>query len=293
MALHDLVDHQPPTEAPTDRLVGRGRRARRGRAVALTSGALAVVGMVAVAAVGLSSPGGAGGTSDQPGSGTVAATPELRLVAAAQATARTSFRFRLSTTSEVVEKGRKWTDTDSYEGVFDPNGPTGEVRQRRENAQMEPAEERIVDGILYMKKGDRWSNFGKESTFRAPNAYYIPFADPASTVTPASQLEALKDVGTVTALGTSGSGASAVERYSFTYVAKPKDADRPKQVPGEGIIEIGVQSQKISKITLRTTSDYGIGPDFLDQGTLTWEYSDYGLDVDVQAPEVNPRPRVR
>ncbi|MEH1167024.1 hypothetical protein V6V47_16735 [Micromonospora sp. CPCC 205539] len=291
MALRDLADAEPPNEAPTADLIMRGQRARRSRTVATTGGALALLGVVAVAAVGLAGPGGdPGTTSAQPGSTTAAAvTPELRLVAAAQASAQSSFRFRVSTSRNWVDRGKPGSAKESFEGEFDPNGPTGRVTRQAKGRII--SEERIVGGDLYISKGDRFRHLGQPAIFRNLTHIYVPFADPATTVNPASQLDALRSVGTVTALGTAGSGESAVERYSFSYVSMPTDADRPKTVPGEGIIEIGVKSQKVSKISFITIIEYpnhdgGDQPSWHEEMEVTWLYSDYGLDVDVQVPPV-------
>ncbi|MEU5941578.1 hypothetical protein ABZ807_20865 [Micromonospora sp. NPDC047548] len=292
MALRDLADAQPPNEAPTADLITRGRRARRSRTVATTGGALALLGIVAVATVGLVGPGGdPASTSAQPGPAAAAVTPELRLVAAAQATAKSSFRFRVSTSRNWVDVGKTGSAKESFEGEFDPNGPTGRVTKEFKGRIPPNGEERIVDGDLYRPKGGRWRNYGKPAIFRSLDDIYVPFADPATTVNPASQLEALRSVGTVTALGTAGSGESAVERYAFSYVSTPSDPDRPKRVPGKGIIEIGVKSQKITKISFNTTIEYpnyhgGDQPSYHEEIEVTWLYSDYGLDVDVKVPPV-------
>ncbi|MGS2618665.1 hypothetical protein ACVCAH_29665 [Micromonospora sp. LZ34] len=291
IALRDLADAQPPNEAPTADLITRGRRARRSRTVAITGGALALLGVVAVATVGLIGPGGdPASTAAQPGPA-AAVSPELRLAAAAQATAKSSFRFRVSTSRNWVDVGKPGSAKESFEGEFDPNGPTGRVTRTSKGRVWPDGEERIVDGDLYRSKGGRWRNYGKPAIFRSLHHIYVPFADPATTVNPASQLEALRSVGTVTALGTAGSGESAVERYAFSYVSTPSDADLPKKIPGEGFIEIGVNSQKITKISFSTTIEYpnhhgGDQPSYHEEMEVTWLYWDYGLDVDVQVPPV-------
>ncbi|MBQ0895176.1 hypothetical protein KBX37_19055 [Micromonospora sp. U56] len=292
MALRDLADAQPPNEPPTDDLINRGQRARRSRTVATTGGALALFGVVAAATVGLVGPGGdPASTAAQPGPTAAAVTPELRLAAAAQATAKSSFRFRVSTSRNWVDVGKPGSAKESFEGEFDPNGPTGRVTRPVKGRLAQDGEERIVDGDLYRSKGGRWRNYGQPAIFRSLHHIYVPFADPATTVNPASQLEALRSVGTVTALGTAGSGESAVERYSFSYVSTPSDADLPKKIPGKGIIEIGVKSQKVSKISFSTTIEYpnhhgGDQPSYHEEMEVTWLYSDYGLDVDVPIPPV-------
>lgn len=295
MALRDLADAQPPNEPPTADLITRGRRARRSRTVATTGGALALLGIVAVAAVGVVDPGGdPAGTAAQPGPTAAAVTPELRLAAAAQATAKSSFRFRVSTSRNWVDVGKPGSGKEFFEGEFDPNGPTGRVTKTSKGPVGPDWEERIIEGERYFPTGGKWSNFGKEASFRILNHIYVPFADPATTVNPASQLEALRSVGTVTALGTTGSGESAVERYAFSYVSTPSDADRPKKIPGKGIIEIGVTSQKVTKISFTTVIEYpnhdgGDQPSYHEEMEVTWLYSDYGLDVDVPVPPVAAR----
>ncbi|MEV4759810.1 hypothetical protein AB0J86_32595 [Micromonospora sp. NPDC049559] len=291
-ALRELAGREPSPAAPTAHLISRGQRAKRTRAATRTTAALGVVGLVAAAAVGFGGigPGGGGGgnsgTTPRAG-GTASAeasSPQFRLAAAAEASAQTSFSFQVTVHNESEDGAKRSSSTRSYEGAFDPNGPKGYLRFR--NPPATGLEQRLVGTDLYIHRLSKWMKFENRSL--EIDGGYLLSTNPTSTVNPASQLDALKSLGTVTALGASGSGAEAVERYAFSYDVKPSDADEPDRIPASGVIEINAQSRLISKISYQTTYDFSrhVTQHYVDKYTVTWVYSNYGAPVDVPVPPV-------
>lgn len=293
MALRDLAGQDPLTAAPTEQVLGRAHRARRTRAVTVATASLGVVALAAVAVVGLG--GNAGGTGGTPGSGSTggvtaaADTPATRLVAAVQASAKTSFRFTMTTDEKSVEFGQpKPVRERRFAGAYDPRVPKGYVRYGQ-------VEQGILGNEIY-KKGADGSGIRLPATGRGLDIGQsdIGLLNPLATVDFVKQFAALKDAGKVTLLGTSGSGASAVERYSFQYVWNTGGGDHPDTVPVSGIIEVGVQSRLVTTMSYDYSEDYPNGPakakfDY----KVRWEYSDYGTEVNVQLPPKRYSPPVK
>jgi hypothetical protein len=295
-ALRELADHDPLGTAPAARVISRGRRARRGRtALALTAAAV-VVGAAATSALGVGVGGGVGPTGmgenrdgTRPAATATADTPELRLVAAARATAQTSFRFQVHTSDDSLEGSKRMKLERSYDGAFDPHGPKGYV-----NAHEPGQDQRLIGQDRYVSRhglGIPPSAWRKVPNDDARGLFVdggpSGLTGLSSTIDPAAQIDALKQRGTITPVGKSGSGPAAVERYAFTYTWEPHSTDLPTRVPVSGTIEVNAAAGMISKISYGLLADltsHFVDMVVKDTMVVTWTYSDYGLAVDVPVP---------
>jgi hypothetical protein len=263
-ALGRLAERDPVSSAPVDLVVGKARRARRTHTT-IAIGAVTAVVLVAV--------GGISWTVNKDGtSGVVAAdSPDMRLAAAALATAQTSYRFSLSFTID----GR---DTSLAEGAYDPAGPTGYLRDT--GSDQSAIEQRVIEGDWYTGTGIE----GQPLSWRKMPAGFTGFALQSGTdltVDPSELLQTYANLGTVTHTGRSGSGAAAVDTYSFSYAA-------PDQYNGpmSGTVEVGVNSGMIKKIIWRSQ----VVPRPEDGNMPAWwytktvEFADYGIEVHVERP---------
>jgi hypothetical protein len=286
VALRELAEQEPLTAAPTVQVLGRAHRARRMRAAVAATASLTVVAVAAVTVVSLGGTGGGAGGS--PGataaaSAPVESTPALRLVAAVEASAQTSFRFTATTTSKIREFGRhRTTAPRTVTGAYDPNGPKGYARYGK-------VEQVVVgkQGYLVPQDDAGWSKpFRTNGQGLGIGPDDIGLLDPLATVDFVKQFATLKKAGQVKLTGTSGSGASAVERYSFRFTWEPGDPDQPKAIPVAGTIDVGVRSKLVATMTYDYTLTYPEGPaDARFDYTVRWDYSDYGVKVDVKLPK--------
>lgn len=296
VALRELAEQEPLTAAPTVQVLGRAHRARRMRATVAATASLTVVAVATVAVVSLGGTGGGAGGSpgataaasapaqNTPAQNTPAqSTPALRLVAAVEASAQTSFRFTATTTSKIREFGKhRTTAPRKITGAYDPDGPKGYARYGE-------VEQVVVgkQGYLVPQDGAGWSKpFRTNGQGLGIGPDQIGLIDPLATVDFVKQFAALKKAGQVKPAGTSGSGESAVERYSFRFTWEPGDPDQPKAIPVAGTIDVGVRSKLVTSMTYDYTLTYPEGPgDARFDYTVRWDYSDYGVKVDVKLPK--------
>jgi hypothetical protein len=290
MALHDLVDQEGSAITSAEQVLNRASRAKRGRTALVTTAALGILGVTAAAVVGVGglAPGGAGqGRVGDTSVGTEAraGTPALRLAAAAQATVQTSFAFTATVRDEEVvlsnNINRHISRSFGYTGAFDPRGPKGYL-QNVKGPGID--DQRLIGGVLYRQMKGGWSK-GHQSKVDAflMDGGLPDTLNPTSTVDFMAQMNTIKDQGTVTSLGTSGSGDAAVERYSFSFTAYPTDGDKPQSILVSGTIEVGVKSGMIGKISYESTLNWPSGI-AKDHYAAEWVYTNYGMDVKVEIP---------
>jgi hypothetical protein len=102
---------------------------------------------------------------------------------------------------------------------------------------------------------------------------------------PAVLLAVARQLGSVTFVGKSGSGAKALDIYEFSYRIAGDGSVKSHQLTGT--IAVHDQSNLIAEITMQTTVT-GANPQIADSGQLTFKtvlaFSDYGVPVSVQAP---------
>lgn len=218
VALRDLADRQTVPAAPVEQVLRRGRRAKRVRAAGLTAVGAAAAAVVA-GALGI---GGAAPPEPAPGvavSSEAVLTPTMRLAAAADRTARNT--FRLKWTYVISQRGGA-DAKEIYVGAFDPvhrrgylNGPVSGMTQR------------FIGDDAYVWRG-KWQKRPGRPTDAAVGTYGAPGQLSALELStaPGTFLKKLQALGKVTYVGRSGSGGAAVERYSFTYAnrARPRRA---------------------------------------------------------------------
>lgn len=145
---------------------------------------------------------------------TEAQPANVRLAAAAQATAQTSFRLKV--TIDVPGYRSVW------EGAYDPVGPKGFVRHTHESRGV--YEERIIGDDFYSGSTEpgrptEWMlQEGRRGFMIGIGAGTMP-----ASVDPAEVLNALTEAGVVKDLGRSGTGPDAVNTYSYSYQTQGKD----------------------------------------------------------------------
>jgi hypothetical protein len=223
--------------------------------------------------------------------------PALQLAAAAQATAQTSFRLRMTRTqSNETGRLKGYSVSEEYTGAFDAVADRGylrvgpsRVRGRVEGNPL-PIELRIIGGDVYMGRLDTnvWGRHIKRSDLAdmlgtANTATTSVLQDP--TVDPHGVLDMLQHLGSITPAGRSGSGSAAVDTYTFAYRVASDASTAAHRVTGS--VKIGVESRMVARIAQQTTT-VGANPEIADGDPLTWrtviEFSDYGTPVHVEKP---------
>ncbi|MEV4416030.1 hypothetical protein [Catellatospora sp. NPDC049609] len=273
MALRTLAEREPATAAPTERLLHRGRRTRRGRTALLGTAALGTVAAVAAAVAGFGGFGGAPPGGDQ----VPVAAPDIRLAAAAQATAQTSFTFTVTTQTRTVP-ALPGPERRHYEGAYDPAVPAGYLREPGDPR----FEVRTVGDDCYRRKLTMWA---KKPCYPMTGVYaYLGNVDLASSAEPAQRLAELAELGTVTDLGVSGTGGAAVRRYAFEFTVEEESGGMPDRIPVTGTVEVGVDSGKVAKVVHRVKYLRTGRSTFSLDSTVTWVYADYGDPVRVEVP---------
>jgi hypothetical protein len=201
--------------------------------------------------------------------GSAGDTANLRLVAAAEATAQTSYRLKVSTS----RPQRMWP---TEVGAYDPVGPKGYLRST--SAAGIVSEFRIIGDDGY---------FGSNPKNGTPKFHHVSGVkgfpmlrgtgsgtDGGQTVDPTELLRVLKAPGSLKDLGRSGSGSGEVN----TYLVSTEHTTRAGRMTQSTTVVVGVDSGKVSKVTFNT--------DVAGQHrfTMTLEFSDYGTKVDVERP---------
>lgn len=280
-ALRVLADRDPVTDPPTAQVLGRARRARRGRTAMMTAATLAMVTVAGGGlAVGLDRRGPASTIATAPTATFPAAdSPTLQLVAAVQASAGTSFRFTMTTDGSYVEYGKKKTMGHGLvTGAYDPRVPKGYSTQVGT-----PLDRRLIGKDLYLQKGEQWFKLrAGPADVLAGDPLYTNVLNPMATVDFADQVATLKRAGTVK--------KTSATSYTFSFSWKPGDPDRPDVIPISGTIQIDAKSRLVTAMAYDYTLAYPKGEaDARFYYSVRWSYSGYGEPVDVKVPSVTPR----
>jgi hypothetical protein len=300
---------------PAPDLVARAAKQHRRRArLRLAASAAGTVGIAAAVAVGLTvaspRPGVVGtGSSAAKAPGQVAGSAQARLVAAMTTSAQLSYRLHLVNMS--VLPGHRMTATSpprdlinwyaDYTGVYDPatragagintirlqSGTLGNPSSYGKAAAY--AQVRIVGGNYYVRfsgGGEPWRT-GQGTLVQALvlNGGRAWAPTDGASADPAVLLSAAHHLGNVTLAGKSGSGAHALETYTFSYDIAGDGSVKPHRLTGT--ITVHDQTNLIAEITMQTTVT-GANPQIADSGRMTFKtvmtFSDYGVPVSVQAP---------
>lgn len=252
-ALRELAGEGTP--APVDQLLRRGQQARRRRSVGVSAAALGVVAALGVGAVGV------GAWSSPDDRTAVVQAADLRLAAAAEATAQSTFGLRVT----IQSQARSWV----REGGYDPVKRAGFLRWTDNFGN--PLEQRVIGDDTYLMatvdgKRNQWRKMTGGSGF--PMVNLGEDGAPSLSVDPSEVLSALRDNGTVRDLGRSG----GVQRYSFTFSGKTTNNRTVS-----GTVEVGVDSGKVSKVSYQIAG--AIAPT-----SLVLEFFDHGTPVTVERP---------
>jgi hypothetical protein len=300
---------------PATGLVTRAAMRHRQRArLRLAASATGTAGIAAAVAIGLTaaspSPGAVqtGPGAARPG-GQAASSPHARLVAAMTTSAQLSYRLHLVSTSTTPDHQMtpasphrdlvNWYA--DYTGAYDPatRSGTGISISRLQSGTLDNPgsygksagyiQVRIVGGNYYTQfsgSGEPWypgqGTLVQALILNGGRAWAPTDGAPAG---PAVLLAAVRRPGSATFAGKSGSGARALDTYSFRYDIAGDGSVKPHRLTGT--IVVHDQSNLIAEITMQTTVT-GASPQIADSGWTTFKtvmtFSGYGLPVSVQVP---------
>lgn len=307
---------------PAPDLVSRAAKRHRQRArLRLATSAAGVVGTATAVAVGLTvasaGPGAAPtessavrtGSSAATATGQAANTQQMRLLAAMTTSARLSYRLRLINTSVLPDHrgtptsrpGDLITWYADYTGVYDPATRLGagiSIDRQQSGTLADPSSYGKADGFTEVRligdkyyyrvsgSGEPWiAGQGTLVQALVLNGGRAWAPTDGASADPAVLLAVARQLGSVTFAGQSGSGATALDTYKFSYGIAGDGSVKPHQLTGT--ITVHDQSNLIAEITMQTTVT-GASPQIADSGQLTFKtvlaFSDYGVPVSVQAP---------
>lgn len=300
---------------PAPDLVARAARQHRRRArLRLAVSAAGSVGIAAAVAVGLTvashGPGAVQtGSSAAKAVGHGASSPQARLVAAMTTSAQLSYRLHLINTS--ILPGHQMTPTSpprdlinwyaDYTGVYDPATRSGagiNTTRLQSGTLSNPSSYGKADGYIRVRiigenyytqfsgSGEPWrTSRGTLVQALVLNGGRAWAPTDGASADPAVMLAAARHLGSVTFVGKSGSGAQAVDAYTFSYDIAGDGSVKPHRLTGT--ITVHDQSNLIAEITMQTTVT-GAHPQLADGGQTTFKtvmtFSDYGVPVSVQVP---------
>jgi len=300
---------------PAPDLVARAARRHRQRTrVRRAASVTGTAGIAAAVAIGVTvASSGPGAVRTGPGAakagGQAAGSRQARLVAAMTTSAQLSYRLHLVNTS--ILPGHQMTPASQprdlinwyadYTGVYDPRTRSGagvDVMRQESGTGTDPSlygkvdgriQVRIVGGNYYTRfsgNGEPWFT-GRGTLVQALvlNGGRAWAPTDGASADPAVLLAAVRRLGSVKFAGKSGSGARALDTYTFRYNIAGDASVKPHRLTGT--IVVHDQSNLIAKITMQT-SVTGASPQIADGGRLTFKtvmtFSDYGVPVSVQAP---------
>jgi hypothetical protein len=300
---------------PAPDLVARAAQKYRRRArFRLAASAAGAAGIAAAVAVGLTvaSPGP---SAVRPGSGAAradgqdASSPQTRLVAAMTSSAQLSYRLHLINTSTTPDHRTTPTSPPrdliiwyaDYTGVYDPATRLGagiNTIRLQSGTFDNPGSYGQADGYMQVRiVGDNYyTRFsGNNEPWRtAPGTLVQALVlnggrawapTDGASADPAVLLAAVRQLGSVTFVGQSGSGAQALDVYKFSYDIAGDGSVEAHQLTGT--ITVHDQSNLIAEITMQTTVT-GASSQVAEAGSTTFTtvmtFSDYGVLVRVQAP---------
>jgi hypothetical protein len=310
--LTDAMREEAAGLTPAPDLVARAARANRQRTrLRLATSATGVAGVAAAVAISLTGaspgphvvrPGAAASGSRAPSS------PQVRLIAAMTTSAQLSYRLHLVNTATTPEHQMTPTSPPrdlvnwyaDYTGVYDPATRLGagvNIIRLQSGTLASPStygkavgsmQVRIVGDKYYVEPGDgqRWYS-GRGSLVQALvlNGGRAWAPTEGASADPAILLAVVRQLGTVTFAGSSGSGAGELDTYDFSYDIAGDSSVKPHLLTGT--IEVHGQSNLIAGISMETTVT-GANPQLADGDLTTFKtdmtFSDYGVPVSVQAP---------
>jgi hypothetical protein len=272
-ALHQLADRDGSSRPPVQQLLQRGRRSRRRRTAATAATALAAA--TAVAAGGFTAIGLTGQQPAPPVASAAAAPVSLAL--AANSTASAAFRYQLSTTV-VLSDGSSSRETEV--GAFDPVREVGYLTVRGPF----PHEERRIKDTCYLLEDGHGD--GLWQVLHAPCGEFdrterTAGGQTGQSVNPQEVLAQLKTLGTVTYRGRTGSGAAAVDTYSYTSNAVLY-GKFPVSYTGQ--VKVGVTTKKVAEVSYTMTLRAPRPKDRERAVKIVISFADYGTAVDVAIP---------
>ena len=297
--------------APAPDLVARAaRRNRQHTRLRLATSATGIAGVAAAVAISLTggSPSPHVVRPGPPGGGQAPASPQVRLIAAMTTSAQLSYRLHLVNTATTPEHQMTPTSRPrdlvnwyaDYTGVYDPATRLGagvNTIRLQSGTLASPStygkavgsmQVRIVGHKYYVQPGNgqRWYS-GRGSLLQALvlNGGRAWAPTEGASADPAILLAVVRQLGTVTFVGSSGSGASELDTYDFSYDITGDSSVKPHQLTGT--IEVHGQSNLIAEISMETTVT-GANPQVADGDLTTFKtdmtFSDYGVPVSVQVP---------
>ncbi|NUR71053.1 MAG: hypothetical protein HOU81_09540 [Hamadaea sp.] len=274
--LQELAD-VAPSDAPTGRLLERGRRARHRRAAVTSASLAAVVALGTVGGVAVAT----SGTPDRPAATASATDPRLELVAAVTKSENISYRMRLTT---ATESGQSLM---TYEGAFDPRTATGYVRAPQDDSVMV---ELLINGTRYIG-GERpesplpsdkglGETYGRYGVYPGKYDHLSIYGDQdtvegAAAPDPAALFKALKAVGATVTRKPDGT-------VHFAY-AQPSD-NGLTTANASGDVTFDADG-RVAMVAMRVQWQSTVKGK-LQSGTVlsTMQLSDYGLPVQVKRP---------
>ncbi|HET9658014.1 MAG TPA: hypothetical protein VFP72_21860 [Kineosporiaceae bacterium] len=283
----DAIARQPTPPAFTGESVLAGQRARRRRHLTLAAAAVGVSVLAPLAVGKVHQP-----EPSRPSS-------RLQLIAALTATDQVSYHIHLVNTGQFLTSPRG-ERVDDFTGVYDPTRRIGAGvnhhhlsfpdNPSRERGGTWDMELRFIGDTMYtqprlpgVKKTLPWMKDRGSFRDAVSIAGGAPEWGPWDGASPGgdSLLTSLKTRGSVTLTGTQGTGASAVDTYTFSYDRPDDGAFAAEHVTGT--VDVHHDSGLIARFTVQTTA-----AGHIEQVTIRWTItvtlSDYGLPVNVVPP---------
>jgi hypothetical protein len=280
--LHELTG-VGTSQAPTQRLLERGRRSKHRRA-AVTSASLAVLALGGVTAAVMAT--SLSGAADRPSTVANAADPRVELAAAIAASDNVSFRLKSTVTGQKGD-GKTQTDPATYitQTAFDPTTATGYLRLGDSEIY------RLVNGVLYAKNSPCPKPSGPDAAppdcpatqwLQYPGHYAsLNFDDDKLR----GQFSASADSQTLFQ-ALRADNAKVTKTGADTYHFEATGTKDGGAVTFTGDVTVGADD-RIAKVTYDWKLKYAQGG-FRTSGVVL-EYSGYGDPVTVEAPP-NPVP---
>jgi len=186
-------------------------------------------------------------------------------------------------TAYLSERLKDQVTEDAFQGALDPARATGYLTAHGGHLDV-----RIINGEYYLcRGGTTWVKTGRSMTS------VIPLGPTQEVVAelnadPSVLLTKFRTLGNVTQSGRSGSGADAVDTYTFSY---PVTADESRAAHTiAGTVTVGVDSGMIRSVVQDTTLT-GANPEIADREPVSFrttvELSDYNTPVTVEQPQVS------
>jgi hypothetical protein len=240
-AMHGLAERDDVPSAPIEQLLRRAHRARQRRSASAVATPLMVGTLAASAGVLI---------SNNLGQPTDLAPVPVAL--AAESTAETSFHFRVSMIGTTTAGSPSVVTQD---GGYDPVNEVGYIESRTAEGTYE---ERHIRHRCYLRDrvSEQWERHPEPcKEFDAFNLAAGQALGKGSD--PKAMLEQLKSLGSVRYLGRNGTGASALDTYSFSYDG-PMHAGVPNlgrpAVRFTGTVKIAVHDQLITEVRYTRTA---------------------------------------